>query len=208
MRQTETLIDSLAHEGGAPPAGALARFAGPLVVAALLCALGVSLVLEGAFSSSAINGYAPIFVKWGFSIALVLLSGSALWAIGHPGKRTGGALIALSVPFILVAILLALDLAVGERTFPGETWRRCLSAMTIMSPLAFAGAIMATRWLAPTNLRLAGLAAGLFGGAVAMTAYSPYCPELGMAYMAVFYCLPILAMAGIGWMIGPRLLRW
>ena len=46
------------------------------------------------------------------------------------------------------------------------------------------------------------------GGAVAMAVYSPYCPERGALFMAVFYCLPILAMAGLGWLLGPRLLRW
>lgn len=208
MTDTESLIDSLARNGAAPPANALARFSAPLVAVALACGLGVTLALEGAFDSTSPHGFAPIFVKWGFSLALLLLSGFALWAIGQPGRQTGGAMVALAVPFLLVAVLLALDLALGEPPFPGDTWRRCLAAMTIMSPLAFAGAILATRWLAPINLRRAGLVAGLFGGAVAMTAYSPFCPELGMVYMAVFYCLPILAMAGIGWMIGPRLLHW
>ena len=50
--------------------------------------------------------------------------------------------------------------------------------------------------------------AGLFGGALSMTAYAPFCPELGMTFMTLYYCLPILVMAGIGWMFGPRLLRW
>jgi hypothetical protein len=107
-----------------------------------------------------------------------------------------------------VAALLVLDLAVGRSEFPGTTWRTCLIAMGVMSPIAFAGAILATRWLAPTQPRRAGLVAGLFGGAVAMSAYAPYCPEHGIAYLAVFYCLPILAMAGLGWILGPRLLRW
>lgn len=67
---------------------------------------------------------------------------------------------------------------------------------------------MATRWLAPTELRKAGAVAGIFGGSVAMSAYAPFCPELGMLFMTAFYILPILVMAGIGWLTGPKLLRW
>jgi len=41
-----------------------------------------------------------------------------------------------------------------------------------------------------------------------MTAYAPFCPGEGALYFVTFYLLPILAMAGIGWLAGPRLLRW
>lgn len=208
MSSTESLIDQLASDGAAPPAHSLARFTAPLAGAALLCALGVAVVLDGAFASIARDGFSPIVVKWGFSLAVLLLSAFALWALGRPGRRTSGALYALAAPFALVAVLLVLDLLGGNSSFPGATWQTCLAAMAIMSPIAFLGAVLAARWLAPTNLRRAGLAAGLFGGAVAMTAYAPYCPEQGMLYMAVFYVLPILAMAALGWLLGPRLLRW
>ncbi len=208
MSETDNLIDQLAQDGAVPPANALPRFVMPLAGVIALCALGVALALDGAFASVQQNGLNGIVVKWGFSLALLLLSAFALWAIGKPGTRTGGAMVALAVPFALVAALLVLDLLVAEAIFPGETWRECLAAMGIMSPVAFVGAIVATRWLAPTDLPRAGLAAGLFGGAVAMTAYAPYCTQHGMLYMAVFCCLPILAMAALGWLLGPRLLRW
>jgi len=208
MTDTDSLIDELARGGAAPPANALPRFIIPLAAAGVACALGVALALEGAFAAVEQSGINGIVIKWGFSIALLLLSAFALWAMGKPGRRSGGAMAALTVPFGLVGVLLVVDLLVAEPHFPGETWRQCLAAMGVMSPVAFAGAIVATRWLAPTNLRRAGLAAGLFGGAVAMTAYAPYCTEHGMLYMAVFYCLPILVMAALGWLLGPRLLRW
>lgn len=208
MSDIDTLVDQLASDGAAPPAGSLARFLVPLAGAAMVCALAVATVLDGAFASAATDGFSPIVVKWGFSLAVLLLSAFALWAIGKPGRRTDGVIYALAVPFALVAALLVLDLLVGNSAFPGTTWKTCLSAMALMSPIAFVGAVFATRWLAPINLRRAGLAAGLFGGAVAMTCYAPYCPEHGMLYMAVFYCLPILAMAALGWLLGPRLLRW
>lgn len=208
MKNTDSLIDQLAQNGAVSSPRTLPRFIAPLAGAACLCALGVAVALDGPFASVAADGFSPIIVKWGFSLAVLLLSVSALWVLGKPGRRTGGVLYALAVPFVLAAALLVLDLAMGNAPFPGATWRTCLAAMAIMSPIAFAGAILAARWMAPVNLRRAGLVAGLFGGAVAMTAYSPYCPERGMLYVAVFYCLPMLAMAGLGWISGPRLLRW
>lgn len=208
MSKTDSLIDRLATDGAAPRTGSIARFVAPMAGAATICAAIVILAFDSPFASVTTDGFSPIFVKWGFSIALLLLSGFALWFMGRPGRSTGGTLATLTVPFVLVAALLVLDLLIGQQSFPGETWRRCLIAMALMSPIAFAGAIIATRSLAPVRPSRAGFAAGLFGGAVAMTAYSPYCPERGMVYMAVFYCLPILAMAAIGWLLGPRLLRW
>ncbi|MWV28213.1 NrsF family protein [Aurantiacibacter rhizosphaerae] len=208
MNSTDSLIDQLAQDGAAPRPASLPRFVAPLALAMAICAIGIALVLEAPFIGMAINGPGPMLVKWGFSIALLLLSGFALWFIGRPGKATGATMATLAVPFILLAALLGADLAIGQRAFPGETWQRCLAAMAVMSPIAFGGAILAARWLAPTNLHRAGLVAGMFGGAAAMTAYSPHCPEHGMAYVAVFYCLPILTMAALGWLLGPRLLRW
>ena len=208
MTDTDTLIDQLADRGATPPANIILRFAGPLAGVALLCIIGVALTFNFVLLSEARSEFSPLVTKWGFSIALLLLATAVLWALGRPGARTRGPMLTLAIPFVLVGALLVLDLALSNSTFPGATWRRCLLAMSVMSPVAFAGAIIAVRWLAPTNLRKAGFVAGMFGGAVAMTAYAPFCPELGVAYMAVFYCLPILTMAAIGWMIGRKLLRW
>ncbi|WP_052768986.1 DUF1109 domain-containing protein [Aurantiacibacter marinus] len=209
MNKTDSILDELASQGALPAAGHSLRFITPLLVALVVCAGATIAVLDDAFPGIATTGAGPILTKWGFSLALVLMAPIALWALGRPGRRTNLSVAILSVPFVLVLGLLAMDLSINSQTsFPGETWQRCLTAMALLSPLAFGGAIIAMRALAPTNLRRAGLVAGLFGGGVAMTAYAPFCPERGMLYMAVFYCLPILIMAGIGWLAGPKLLRW
>ncbi len=208
MTSTDSILDELASEGALPSAGHSLRFITPLLVALIVCAGAAGAALDGAFAKVETAGAGPIFVKWGFSLALVMMAPIALWSLGRPGRKTTWTLAILSVPFVLVLGLLILDLSMNAQPFPGETWRQCLTAMALLSPVAFGGAIIAMRALAPTRLRRAGLVAGLFGGAVAMTAYAPFCPERGMLYMAVFYCLPILAMAGLGWLAGPKLLRW
>ncbi|WP_340587904.1 DUF1109 domain-containing protein [Erythrobacter alti] len=208
MTNINTVLDQLASEGAAPQTGSTLRFAAPLLAVLALCAVGVALVLDGAFASMARDGMGPIAVKWSFSVALLTLCGIALLVLGKPGRPSKAAMVAISVPFVPILALLALELSIAGPLFYGETWRECLAAMLVMSPIAFTGAILGARTLAPTNLRRAGLVAGLFGGAVAMTAYAPFCPERGMGYLAVFYLLPILTMAGVGWALGPRLLRW
>ncbi|WP_271078058.1 DUF1109 domain-containing protein [Aurantiacibacter sp. MUD61] len=208
MTDTQSLIDQLAQNSAQPERNPVVPFALPVIAIMALCGMGVALVFSEPFLSVDLYGWGPMVVKWGFSIALLLLCVPALWILGKPGRRSRWAMALLALPFIPVAGLLVFELAIAGVVVAGETWARCLAAMAVMSPIAFAGAIMAMRTLAPTNTRRAGLVAGLFGGAVAMTAYAPFCPEIGMGYMAVFYCLPIFAMAAIGWLAGPRLLRW
>ena len=208
MSNINSVIDQLASEGASPPAGHTLRFVGPLLAVLVLCVMGVTLVLDGPFASMARDGMGPIAVKWGFSITLLALAGIALLVLGKPGRPSRAAMMAVSIPFVPVLVLLGFEFAISGPQVYGETWRQCLAAMLVMSPMAFAGAIYGARALAPTNLRRVGLVAGLFGGAVAMTAYAPFCPERGVGYLAVFYLLPILTMAGAGWALGPKLLRW
>lgn len=207
MTETDSLIDRLAQDG-ARQRNARRGFVMPLLAAIAICIVGVTVALDGAFDPVALHGVMPLTVKWWFSATLTLLSASALWLLGKPGRKPAAALWSFMIPFVFVVGLLLMELAKVGPVLNGPTWRTCLLAMAIMSPIGFAGAILATRYLAPTDLRRTGGIAGLFGGAVAMAVYSPYCPERGALFMAVFYCLPILAMAGLGWLLGPRLLRW
>ena len=208
MTDTQSLIDQLAQESALPARNPLSLFALPIIAVIALCAVGVVLAFSNPFLSVELYGWGPMLVKWGFSISLLLLCAAALWILGKPGRRSRWAMAAVALPFVPVVALLAFELAIIGPNVAGETWAQCLTAMAVMSPLAFGGAVFAMRALAPTNLRRSGAVAGLFGGAVAMTAYAPFCPEIGMGYMVVFYCLPMFAMALIGWLTGPKLLRW
>jgi len=208
MNDTDDLIAQLATSGAAQVEGALWRFALPLVFAALFCAAILLLTLGQPFAAVEIYGPVPLIVKWAFSLPLVIGGALALHALGQPGRNCARRLGFLAVPFIFAAVLLVLDILSASEASSGATWTSCLTAMATLSPVGFAAAIIATRWLAPTDLRKAGFAAGIFGGGLAMSAYSPFCPELGMVFMTLYYCLPVAVMAAIGWIAGPRLLRW
>lgn len=208
MTGTEKLIADLASKGAAASPYAMRRFVMPLVIVSLLSALALLAMLEPPFGSVGLHGIWPMAVKWGFSLPLVIASALALHSLSKPGRKSASHSALLALPFIALLVLLMAELATGDASMPASGWERCLAAMGIFGPLAFAGAIIAARWMAPTNLRSAGFVAGLFGGGVAMSAYAPFCLGEGMIYMALFYGLPIAAMAGAGWLLGPRLLRW
>ena len=69
-------------------------------------------------------------------------------------------------------------------------------------------ALRALRGLAPTQLRLAGLAAGLLAGGVGAIGYALSCTEVGLPFVATWYSLGIALTGALGALLGPRLLRW
>ncbi|MGB0128517.1 MAG: NrsF family protein, partial [Rhodocyclaceae bacterium] len=73
---------------------------------------------------------------------------------------------------------------------------------------AFAAALWAMKDLAPTRLRWAGAAAGLLAGTLGAAAYSLHCPELAAPFLALWYVLGMLIPAGVGALVGPRVLGW
>jgi hypothetical protein len=208
VTSTDDVLDQLAASGAATPGKTRLVFVGWLLAALLTCTAGAGWLLTGAFATIEENGIGPMLVKWGFSLSRLRLCVIALQVLGKPERRGRWPLLVAALPFIPVLLLLSLELATVGPMIEAASWPRCLLAMAVMSPIGFAGAVLAMRSMAPTGLREAGLVAGLFGGAVAMTAFAPYCAEHGMTFMIVYYCLPIMLMAGLGWILGPRLLRW
>ncbi|MEY3253450.1 MAG: hypothetical protein RL227_2423, partial [Pseudomonadota bacterium] len=73
---------------------------------------------------------------------------------------------------------------------------------------ALAAAMWALRGLAPTHPAQAGAAAGLFAGALGAFGYSLACDELALPFIAAWYTLGVLLTAGLGALLGPRVLRW
>jgi hypothetical protein len=78
----------------------------------------------------------------------------------------------------------------------------------MLSAPVFAGVLWAMKGLAPTRLRLAGVAAGLLSGAVGALVYSLHCPELAAPFLGFWYLLGTLIPTAVGALLGPRLLRW
>ena len=214
MIATEDLIRSLAADVKPLRRGAAQlRLAAGICAGALIALAVLWLSWRAPLSAVPSTGVPAFTMKLAYGAIMAAASVILLLASGRPGQRIGMRLLWLAVPPVLVAANAAMELAMKapqfrEAAWLGSTWQTCILATTGLSLPILAGIVWAFKRLAPTNLRLAGLLAGLTSGSAAAVIYALFCPETTAAFLATWYTLGI-GMAGIiGLVIGPRLLRW
>ena len=113
----------------------------------------------------------------------------------------------------MIAGLAVIDLVLtpaGDRhaDWMGHSALMCPWRILAISAPAFAAIVWGLRALAPTRLALAGAAAGVLAGGIGATIYGLYCQETTAMFVATWYTLGLAGCAGIGALLGPRLLRW
>lgn len=156
----------------------------------------------------------PFFwVKIAFPAALAAAAVVAVVRLSRPGIRLGRAAFALAAPVLVVWGLGGMELAEAEPEayrflIWGQTWLYCPFRIALLSTPVFVSLLWAMRELAPTQLTLAGAAAGLLAGAAGATVYALYCPEMSATFIGIWYVLGMLIPTALGAAIGPRLLRW
>jgi hypothetical protein len=212
--RTDDLVDLLARDGGAVPTGAGRHRLAWALAAGVLCALLLMVKTLGLNPALARQVSLPNFwIKVGFVAALAGSSLVGVQRLSIPGARLGRVPFALAASVLvmwLVAITVFFAAAPTARAdaFFGQSWAACPFLVAMLSAPVFAGVVWAMRGLAPTRLRLAGAAAGLLSGAVGALVYCLHCPELAPPFVGFWYLLGMLIPAGIGGMLGHRLLRW
>lgn len=158
--------------------------------------------------------YLPKFwVKFGFVACLMAASLLLMLRLSRPGSQIGKVPAGLVVPVlsmwgIAAAVLFNADPAQRVRLFLGNTWAVCPFLIAMLSVPVFAGVVWATKGLAPTQLRLAGAAAGLLSGTTGALVYCLHCPEMEAPFLGVWYLIGMLIPAAIGALSGRFLLRW
>ena len=214
MIATEDLIRSLAADAKPVRRGAAQiRLLAGVVAGSLLALFALSLLLSAPLSAVEYTGVPAFTMKLAFAVAMATAAWILLLASGRPGQRIGPRLLWLGVPPVLVAATAIMELTMKapqfrEQALLGSTWLTCVVAIAGLSLPVLAGIVWAFRRLAPTNLRLAGLLAGLASGSAAAVVYALFCPETTAAFLATWYTLGILTAGLIGLLAGPRLLRW
>lgn len=211
---TDELINMLASNAPAVDRGIVARRFGIAVVIGLLLALLMLLTFFGIRPDIGEIAATPLF--WAkLALPATLLGGALLVTtrLARPGVPVGNGWATLAAPVIavwLAALGLLLSVSANSRwaLVLGETWRVCPLNIALLSIPTFLCVFWAIRGLAPTRLRLAGGAGGLLAGSMATLAYSLHCPEMSVAFWAVWYVLGMLIPTVIGALLGPRLLRW
>ncbi|HSV45025.1 MAG TPA: DUF1109 domain-containing protein [Ramlibacter sp.] len=212
--KTHDLIAALAVDMAPVDASRADRWFMAKLVAGGLVAMVAMMLGLGPRSDIASAVWLPMFwLKLAFPAALAIATLVVLRRLAHPGMRLGRSPLAVAAPVALVWLMAGAALLMagaGERLplILGETWTQCPVSIAVLSIPATVLAFWALRGMAPTRLSLAGGVAGLFGGAAAALAYALHCPEMGAPFLAVWYVLGMLVPAGVGTLLGRRLLRW
>ncbi|MFN3835613.1 MAG: DUF1109 domain-containing protein [Glycocaulis sp.] len=209
-RLIDELVDGLEP---APSRPAIAVFGLPLTVAALL-PLAAIIFYYGLRPDMGTAMAGPVFwVKLAVPGIVAAAAGIALARLSRPGAPPGpGLMIALAAMAILAAAGLAsLASLPAEMRLPvlfGQSWQKCLLSVGAFGLAFLAGGFWALRRMAPVRPHLAGFALGLVAGGLAAALYSLACNEDALPFLASWYQLGILAVALLGALISPRIVRW
>lgn len=177
-------------------------------------ALLMMLVLLGPRPDLGQAATLPMFwLKLAFPACLVLAAALVAQRLGHPGMRLGRLAIGVVAPVAVIWLMSAfilINAAPDGRSalIWGATWKECPLSIAALSVPALLAAFWAMRQLAPTRVRLAGAAAGLFAGAAGALVYALHCPEMEAPFLGVWYVVGMLIPTAAGAMLGPRWLRW
>jgi hypothetical protein len=212
---TEELILRLSTDVPRVPPHALGSRVGVGIFAGGLVALMLVITVVGGVRPDwqvAIHGFA-FWMKLTYTITLGV--GTA-WAVSRLARPLSGSLRRLWL--LAVPVLLLAAIGIGELArspsdqwwtlWLGRSWMTCPWQVLLLAAPVFAGLIWSFRKFAPTRLRAAGAAAGLASGAWGATLYCLHCPDVSAIYVLTWYSLGIGLAAGVGALLGPRLLRW
>jgi len=211
---TDQLIEQLAREVRPVPRRsrtlrlALGVGAGGIVTLAVLAlTIGIRPDL-----SAALRGF-PFWMKWIYTVSLGIGAVAITARLAQPEPVRLARFWPIMLPFLLLAILGAIELAhtpsrLWLDMWLSKTWKICPWLVLALSTPIFVGLLWSFRKLAPTRLRAAGAAAGLTAGAWAAALYCLHCPEVSAIFVLTWYTLGIALAGGLGALIGPRLLRW
>lgn len=210
--KTDELIELLARGAGPAPKAVAARRLAPVAVLGVAASTLLSLTLIGPIPPAFYATAAP-WIKLGYAASIAAAGAWLTARLARPAARASAPARALALVVAamsalgLTALLAATPAARGDALL-GHSWWSCPWNVLAFSLPALAGALWAVRGLAPTRPRAAGLAAGIFAGALGAFGYALSCPELSPAFVALWYTLGIGLTGLLGALLGPRLLRW
>jgi hypothetical protein len=211
--KTADLIASLAAVSTPTPPARVGRG----VTMASLLGAAIALVILIAWLGLRPLGEAihmrSFWMKAGYTIALSIAGAIAVLRLARPGGRLGAAPAIIAAAVGVMAVMATMGVLKTEPAnlaalWLGHSWQSGSLRIAALAAPVYLAVIVVLRRLAPTRLALAGAAAGLLAGAVGATVYGLYCAETAAAFVVTWYSLGIAACAGLGALLGARLLRW
>ncbi|HVY23791.1 MAG TPA: DUF1109 domain-containing protein [Steroidobacteraceae bacterium] len=155
----------------------------------------------------------PFWMKWLYTIGLGIVGMMLSLYFARPDNRSARGLWWLLVPVALLSLLAVHELQDAppeavHRIWMGHSALMCPWNIFGISIPAFIAVMWMMRKLAPTQLRLAGFAAGCLAGASGATVYALLCNESTAPFVVAWYSLGMLLPGLLGALIGPKVLRW
>jgi hypothetical protein len=212
--KTNDLIAMLATEASATPTVSPLRRCAQATAAGVAISLALVLTLWGL--NPELNALAQTQAFWVKVMWLVLTCTFAVPVVMHlarPGVAAGRSVWGIAAALLGMAMLAlaqvaTVDADTGMQLMLGGSWQICSASIAALSVPLLAALLWMLRGMAPTRPALAGASAGLMAGAMSGLVYSLHCPETAYAFLAVWYVAGMAVMAGVGALLGSRLLRW
>ena len=210
--KTEDLIQALSADLHRSP-GPERRLPLALVITTLVFG-GAYLAVAGIrpdFATAA--GQAMMMLKQIFPVVLAVGGLGLALRLSRPGEGPGAwPWLLLAVPVVLTAAVVAelvrLPAELWMTTLIGHSLPVCLTMIPLIAAPITVAAFWALRSGAPTRPGLCGAVLGLMSGGAAAAAYAFFCDEDAPLFFAVWYCVGILLVTGLGALAGRRYLRW
>ncbi len=213
--KTDKLIDMLStnlepveHTRPSRTVAATLAIAASATLALMLVAFGIRHDLT----------YASALVAFGlkmlFAGVVLGLAAVSLKRAMRPGGEHTISVTLLSLPFVAIALLAVLSLALSPSShwrtmLLGDQWLECLLSIPVIAIVPFVALIWLVRQVvAPTNLACTGALAGLAAGSISALGYALHCADDTVPFVALWYGGTIALCTLAGLILGPRLLRW
>ncbi|MGJ4917704.1 NrsF family protein [Bradyrhizobium oligotrophicum] len=210
---TDQLIRTLAADNAqrAQPVGivlALALMAAtPVSTAMLLIGLGVRPDIWLAVRN-------PFFdLKFVVTTALAIPALIISLHLSRPEASLQGWSWLLIAPIVVLVGGMAAEMMLPQRTpmmarLVGHNSMVCMSAIPVLSLPLLGAALFGLRHGAPSRPAMTGAIAGLVSAGMAATLYAAHCTDDSPFFVATWYTVATLIVAGLGALIGARVLRY
>ena len=152
-------------------------------------------------------------LKWAFSLTLLATAMALMMRLARPQAVPGlDWLLLLGAPLVLtlgvVTEMFVIPSSTWFQTMVGTNAWGCIVFVPILSALPLVVMLLVLRQGATTRPALAGAVAGLVAAGIAATFYATHCQNDSPMFLAAWYVLATLFVAGVGAALGTRLLRW
>lgn len=209
--QTDALIQRLVGAAGAMPRKHRALLPRLVAAAGMSLAMAVLIVavLFGLRDDLAAHISSPMFIYKATAMTCLVIAGLVLVrAAGTPGAAMRPVAALAPAALALAAGLVLLDDGVPLAGVRAVSVPICLTAIVLAALPGLALLMRSLQRATPTRPALAGGAAGLLAGSLGALAYTLACVNDGASFVSAWYSAAILAVCGIGALVGSRVLAW